>query len=121
MIDTHCHVDLYPRPTEVASEARRAGVLTVVVTNLPSAFDRAQPHVQQFTNLRLALGEARAAALSFDMENQFQVVRTVFGGQTRAEVMTALVAHSYDHYGQMVVYARLSGVTPPVPGPLPAQ
>jgi len=72
-------------------------------------------------NLRLALDEARAAALSFDEENQFQVVRTVFGGQTRAEVMTALVAHSYDHYGQMVVYARLSGVTPPVPGPLPAQ
>jgi uncharacterized damage-inducible protein DinB len=27
--------------------------------------------------------------------------------------MTALVAHSYDHYGQMVVYARLFGVVPP--------
>jgi hypothetical protein len=66
--------------------------------------------------LRLAFDEARAAALSFDEANQFQVVRTVFGGQTRAEVMTALVAHSYDHYGQMVVYARLHGVMPPGPG-----
>jgi uncharacterized damage-inducible protein DinB len=63
--------------------------------------------------LRLALAEARETALSFDEANQFQPVRTVFGSQTRAEVMTALVAHSYDHYGQMVVYARLLGVTPP--------
>ena len=65
--------------------------------------------------LRLAFEEARAAALSFDEASQFQPLRTVFGSQTRAEVMTALVAHSYDHYGQMVVYARLHGVTPPAP------
>lgn len=56
MIDTHCHVDLYPRPTEVATDADRAGVLTLIVTNLPSAFDRAYPHVQRLRNIRLALG-----------------------------------------------------------------
>ena len=56
MIDTHCHVDLYPRPTEVAEEANRLQVFTIGVTNLPSAFDRAYPYVRQFTNLRLALG-----------------------------------------------------------------
>ena len=64
-------------------------------------------------SLRLAFTEAREAAQAFDETNQFQPVRTVFGSQTRAEVMTALIAHSYDHYGQMVVYARLYGVTPP--------
>ena len=63
--------------------------------------------------LRLALAEARETALSIYEANQFQPLLTVFGSQTRAEVMTALVAHSYDHYGQMVVYARLLGVTPP--------
>lgn len=63
--------------------------------------------------LQLAFAEARAAALSFEEGNQFLPVRTVFGSQTRAEVMTALVAHSYDHYGQMIVYARLYGLTPP--------
>jgi uncharacterized damage-inducible protein DinB len=63
--------------------------------------------------LRLAFDEARAAARSFDEASQFQTLRTVFGSQTRAEVMTALVAHSYDHYGQMVVYARLNDVAPP--------
>lgn len=56
MIDTHCHVDLYPRPTEIAAGADRAGVLTIIVTNLPSAFDRALPFVQSMKNIRLALG-----------------------------------------------------------------
>lgn len=56
MIDTHCHVDLYPDPTGTASAADRAGVLTVIVTNLPSAFERASPHVRAFKNMRLALG-----------------------------------------------------------------
>ena len=56
MIDTHCHVDLYPKPTEVAANAARAGVTTIIVTNLPSAFDRAYPFVQTIRNTRLALG-----------------------------------------------------------------
>jgi TatD DNase family protein len=56
MIDTHCHVDLYPDPTNVAAAADRAGVLTIIVTNLPSAFDRAYPHMKSFRKMRLALG-----------------------------------------------------------------
>jgi TatD DNase family protein len=56
MIDTHCHVDLYPQPTEIAAASNRAGVLTIVVTNLPSAFDRAYPFVQTMKNIRLAVG-----------------------------------------------------------------
>lgn len=56
MIDTHCHLDLFPHPTEAANRANRAGVLTVIVTNLPSAFERAYPHIRQFKNMRLALG-----------------------------------------------------------------
>lgn len=56
MLDAHCHIDLYQRPTDVADQADRAGVLTIVVTNLPSAFDKSRPHVKQFKHLRLALG-----------------------------------------------------------------
>ena len=56
MIDTHCHVDLYPRPTEVALGAERAKVITIIVTNLPSAFERAYPFVRSFKYVRLALG-----------------------------------------------------------------
>lgn len=56
MLDAHCHLDLYPDPSRIALEADRAGVFTVLVTNLPSAFDTAFPHVQQFKRVRLALG-----------------------------------------------------------------
>jgi TatD DNase family protein len=56
MIDTHCHIDLYPNPTQIADRANRAGILTVLVTNLPSAFQRAYPHIKQFQHIRLALG-----------------------------------------------------------------
>lgn len=56
MIDAHCHIDLYSKPTEVADRANRANVLTVLVTNLPSAFEKSYPHIKQFPNIRLALG-----------------------------------------------------------------
>ncbi len=56
MIDTHCHIDLYPKPTEIADRANRAKVITVLVTNTPSAFERSYPHVKQFPNIRIALG-----------------------------------------------------------------
>jgi TatD DNase family protein len=56
MLDAHCHIDLYPDPTQTALTAERAGVFTVLVTNLPSLFEAAFPNVQQFKKLRLALG-----------------------------------------------------------------
>jgi TatD DNase family protein len=56
MLDAHCHIDLYPRPADVADRAAAAGVFTVVVTNLPSAYDRSRPHVAARPRLRLALG-----------------------------------------------------------------
>lgn len=75
MIDTHCHLDLFPRPTEVADRANRAGVLTVIVTNLPSAFERAYPHIRQFKNMRLALGLHPLVAADHAAEMQrFQIL-----------------------------------------------
>lgn len=56
MIDAHCHIDLYSDPTQVANRANRARVLTVMVTNLPSAFEKAFPHVAAFDHIRPALG-----------------------------------------------------------------
>lgn len=56
MIDAHCHIDLYSEPTQVADRANRARVLTVMVTNLPSAFEKAFPHVAAFDHIRPALG-----------------------------------------------------------------
>ena len=56
MIDTHCHMDLYPDPSQVARDAKSAGVGTIVVTNLPSAFDRAYPYIGSEKGIKLALG-----------------------------------------------------------------
>jgi TatD DNase family protein len=56
MLDAHCHIDLYPEPSRIAQQAEEAGVFTVLVTNLPSAFEAALPHVREFRKIRLALG-----------------------------------------------------------------
>ena len=43
-----------------------------------------------------------------------QSVNAAFmGPSTRARVVSFLIGHTWDIYGQMVVYARLNGVTPP--------
>jgi uncharacterized damage-inducible protein DinB len=48
-------------------------------------------------------------------QNQMELVKTPFGGpdQPRAGIAHVAVWHSFDHYGQMVVYARMCGVVPP--------
>lgn len=54
--DTHCHLDLYPDPYQVASITEKAGITTIAVTNLPSAYFVAKPHMRQFRLLKLAIG-----------------------------------------------------------------
>src|SRR6267154_3791331 len=56
MLDAHCHLDLYPDPSRTALDAESKGVFVVCVTNLPSAFLAARPHIHQFKKVRLALG-----------------------------------------------------------------
>lgn len=56
MHDTHCHLDLYPDPYQVASTTEKAGVTTIAVTNLPSAYFAAKPHMRRFRSLKLAIG-----------------------------------------------------------------
>lgn len=56
MLDAHCHIDLYADPMKVALDAERAGVFTILVTNLPSAFQRAYPHTRKLRSVRIALG-----------------------------------------------------------------
>lgn len=68
MIDTHCHIDLYPQPTEVADRANRAKVTTILVTNLPSAFEKSYAHVKQFSSIRIALGLHPLLALEHSAE-----------------------------------------------------
>lgn len=43
-------------------------------------------------------------------ENAFDSVR---GDQTRASLAGFLIAHGFDHYGQLVEYLRMNGMIPP--------
>jgi len=56
MIDTHCHIDLYPDPMKIARESERLGIVTIGMTNLPSHFEMGYPHLAGFRKVRLALG-----------------------------------------------------------------
>jgi DinB superfamily len=60
-----------------------------------------------------AIAYAKKAIAALDERTQFEQVTTVFGAQSRSEVVAGLTYHSYNHYGQMVVYARMTGVVPP--------
>lgn len=54
--DTHCHIDLYENPLVIARQIEREGIFTVAVTNLPTAYAEALPHVKSFRQIHLALG-----------------------------------------------------------------
>ena len=56
MLDTHCHIDLYPNPLAIAAEAERESIDVVAVTYLPSHFALAQQHLKGFKHVRPALG-----------------------------------------------------------------
>ena len=56
MLDTHCHIDLYPNPLAIAKEIEKQGILTIAVTNLPSHFEMGLLHLRGFRQIRPALG-----------------------------------------------------------------
>ena len=43
-------------------------------------------------------------------QNAFESVK---GTQTRASYAAFVVAHGFDHYGQLVEYLRMNGIVPP--------
>jgi Mg-dependent DNase len=56
MIDTHCHIDMFPNPHQIANYSERNNIITIGVTNLPSHFELGLPHIRQYKKIRLALG-----------------------------------------------------------------
>ncbi|HEY6307544.1 MAG TPA: DinB family protein [Candidatus Angelobacter sp.] len=58
-----------------------------------------------------ALGHKAAATLT--AANVVEMVPTFRGPMPRLYVATFAVEHAYDHYGQLVLFLRLNGITPP--------
>jgi hypothetical protein len=67
--------------------------------------------------LREALAYARRAVADLTAGNASDPVPTAFGAMPRSAVAAGIAYHSFNHYGQMVVYARLNGVQPPASVP----
>jgi uncharacterized damage-inducible protein DinB len=57
----------------------------------------------------------RRAASTLDERNAFASIKGVFGSgpATRAGLLAGALAHSSNHYGQMVEYLRMNGLVPP--------
>ncbi|MBE3084708.1 MAG: TatD family hydrolase, partial [Bacteroidetes bacterium] len=70
MIDTHCHIDLYPNPSKLILQTERDRIITILVTNLPSSFEIAYPHVKGFRYIRLALGLHPLFAHEYSVEKR---------------------------------------------------
>jgi TatD DNase family protein len=56
IIDTHCHIDLYPNPRQVLQDSVQANIIVLAMTNLPSHFEMGYTHFQSLKKIRLALG-----------------------------------------------------------------
>jgi uncharacterized damage-inducible protein DinB len=63
--------------------------------------------------LKQSIAYARKTMASLTEKNQLDPLTTYFGSQPRGEVAAAVAYHSFNHYGQMVVYARMNGIVPP--------
>lgn len=64
-----------------------------------------------------ALTYAHRAVATLSVENHLDLVPSAFGSMSRAAVAAGIALHSFNHYGQMVVYARLHGIVPPASVP----
>jgi len=102
----------------------RAMVLHVAAANYSyaSAVSGAKPDVdvkglknikgkdEAIAALKASFVFAHKAVATLTVQNAFESVE---GTQTRASVAGGLVAHGFDHYGQLVEYLRMNGIVPP--------
>jgi hypothetical protein len=70
---------------------------------------KSKADIIKFLKDSFALGHKAAATLT--AENMLQTVGN--SKSPRLHLATFGVAHAYDHYGQMVEYLRMNGITPP--------
>ncbi|MEE2965600.1 MAG: DinB family protein [Acidobacteriota bacterium] len=64
-----------------------------------------------------AIAYARRAVATLTVDNHLDPVPSAFGSIPRSAVAAGIAFHSFNHYGQMVVYARMNGVIPPASVP----
>ncbi|HEX5431731.1 MAG TPA: DinB family protein [Bryobacteraceae bacterium] len=70
-----------------------------------------------------ALAYAHKAAGTITEKNLLENIKSPYGRGTMIRMAAAneISYHTYDHYGQMVEYARMNGIIPPASQPRPAR
>jgi hypothetical protein len=63
--------------------------------------------------LKASFAYARKQIATITPENAWVAIEGADGMHTRATVVGFGVAHGFDHYGQIVEYLRMNGLTPP--------
>ena len=79
--------------------------------------DEIRSKAQIITFLKDSITYARRAMASLTEDNHLTPVASAFGQMPRAAVAAGVAFHSFNHYGQMVVYARMNGIVPPASVP----
>ena len=74
------------------------------------ALDAITDKDQAVAALAASFAFTHKAIATLTEKNAFESVR---GEQTRASIAGGVVAHGFDHYGQMVEYLRMNGLVPP--------
>ena len=67
--------------------------------------------------LKGAMTYAHRAVGTLTVANYVEEVDPGWGKQSRLFMADVMIWHSFDHYGQMVVYARMNGIIPPASRP----
>lgn len=69
--------------------------------------------------LKDAFAYAHKAAAAVTTSNAMDMLPSPFGNDktSRIDLVTTIAWHSFDHYGQAVVYARMNGIVPPASRP----
>ncbi len=95
LVDTHCHLDLYPDPAALIREIEQQRVYTIAVTNTPSVFPRLCEIVGNARFVRAALGlHPELAAQRYRELPQFAALmpRTRYIGEVGLDYQTSVEA-----------------------------
>ncbi|MCI0388017.1 MAG: DinB family protein [Acidobacteria bacterium] len=77
--------------------------------------DSARTKAEIIKYLKDSFAYLHKAVATIDEKNVFEPVKSPFGQgkQTRIGLAAAALAHSSNHYGQLVEYLRMNGIVPP--------
>jgi len=102
----------------VANYALGAGILQEkppIDMKGPNGPDNISSRADILKFLKDSFAYAHKALAAINENNVLEPVKSPFGNQqtTRLTLAIRILAHPYDHYGQMVEYLRMNGIVPP--------